>query len=146
MRVPLIVRPPGGRGHGPAVIDDLVEQIDLGATFRELAGAPALPGSAARSLLPAIERGEPCGREVIISENYGFAMFREDRYKLVVFEDELLPGQLFDLEEDPLEEHNQIAAPEAAPIIERLIERHARPFLATSPLRPHPGLIERLHG
>ena len=71
-------------------------------------------------------------------------MFREDRYKLVVFEDESLPGQLFDLEEDPLEEHNRINAPEAAPIVARMLEEHVRPFLATPPRRPHRGLIERL--
>jgi len=144
VRVPLIVRPPGGRSRGAGVIEDLVEQLDLAATLRELAGAPPVQGSEARSLLPAIERGVPCGRDVIISENYGFAMFREGRYKLVVFEDDSLPGQLFDLEEDPLEERNLIDAPAASPIVERMMEERVRPFLATSPQRPHPGLIERL--
>ena len=145
VRVPLIVRPPGGRAAGPEVIDDLVEQIDLAATFRELAGAPAVPESEARSLLPALERGEACGRDVIVSENYGFAMFREDRYKLVVYEDDSAAGQLFDLAEDPLEERNLIDAKAAAPVLERMMEQHVRPFLATSPARPHPGLVERLN-
>ena len=146
VRVPLIIRPPGGRSSGPEVIDDLVEQLDLGATLRDLAGAPALPDSEARSLLPAIERGESCGRDVIVSENYGFAMFREDRYKLVVFEDESLPGQLFDLEEDPLEERNLIDDPAASSVVERMVGERVRPFLSTSPRRPHPSLIERLAG
>ena len=65
---------------------------------------------------------------------------------VVVFEDESLPGQLFDLEQDPLEEHNLIDAPEASPVVERLVEQRVRPFLATSPRRPHPALVRRLGG
>jgi hypothetical protein len=71
-------------------------------------------------------------------------MFREDRYEFVVFEDESLPGQLFALEEDPKEERNLIDVPEPRTAAERMVEQHVRPFLKTSPLRPHPSLIARL--
>ena len=97
-----------------------------------------------RPLLPAIEGGTAHGRDLVRSENYGFAMFREDRYKLVVYEDDLLAGQLFDLEHDPNEERNLIADAEAAPVLERMLEQHVRPFLATPAQRPHESLITRL--
>lgn len=144
VRVPLIVRPPAGRREDSRVVDDLVEQLDLCATFRELAGAPPVADSESRSLLAAIEHGAPVGRSVIRSENYGFAMFRDPRHKLVVYEDELLPGQLFDLAEDPREESNLIDDPDAAPVLERLMEEQVRPFLATPARRPHEDLITRL--
>ena len=40
VRVPLIVRPPGDAHH--AVVDSLVEHLDVPATVREIAGAPEL--------------------------------------------------------------------------------------------------------
>ena len=41
-----------------------------------------------------------------ISENWGFAMFETERYKLVVDEDALTACQLFDLVDDPCEDDN----------------------------------------
>ena len=55
VRVPLIVRPPGGC---PArVVDALVEHLDVPATVREIAGAPDIPRQ--RGPLAA---AEPAGR------------------------------------------------------------------------------------
>ncbi len=137
VRVPLIVRPPGG---GPArVVDDLVEQIDVPATIRHIAGAPDIPLSDGRSLLGAVDgrRGTP--RAVSISENWGFAAFETERYKLVVDEDALAPCQLFDRRDDPDEDHNRVADPELSGVLEQLMEERVRPFLATAPLRNHPS-------
>ena len=53
VRVPLIVRPPGGC---PArVVDSLVEHLDVPATLREIAGAPDLPAQRG----PVPPRGRP---------------------------------------------------------------------------------------
>ena len=49
-----------------------------------------------------------------MSENWGFAAFETDRYKLVVDEDAVAPCQLFDLSEDPAEDHDLLPDPEAA--------------------------------
>jgi arylsulfatase A-like enzyme len=49
VRVPLIVRPPAGMSG--AVVDGIVEQIDVSATLRAIAGAGDVPGSEGRSLL-----------------------------------------------------------------------------------------------
>lgn len=142
VRVPLIVRPPGGRP--PSVVAGLVEHVDLSATLRAIAGAGDLDGSAGR-LLPGLS-GDPerSQRDVVVSENFGFAMWRTERYKLVVYEKDLQPVQLFDLHEDPEEEANVVGDPSYKAILDNLMEAHARPFLAIPPCRPGPDLVERL--
>src|SRR6202012_5574579 len=104
VRVPLIVRPPGG--CAPHVVDALVEHVDVPATVRAIAGAPDVPLSEGRSLLASVH--DPAAgpdRSVTVSENWGFAAFETARYKLVVDEDAVEPCQLFDLMEDAAEDH-----------------------------------------
>lgn len=142
VRIPLIVRPPGGvEGR---VITARIEQFDLSATINEICEARPVPGSEARSLLPAIrEAGEVPTRPASISENWGFSMFETDRHKLVVHEDDLTPVQLFDLAEDPLEDRDLIDDPAQRATIEGLMETHVRPFFKTPPLRPHRPAFSR---
>jgi arylsulfatase len=134
-RVPLIVRPPGGGNQ--RVVDALVEHLDVPATLRAIADAPEVPQSAGRSLLPYVEGLAPERRPVSISENWGFASFETERHKLVVDEDSMTPCQLFDLKEDPAEDHDRLCDPECAPVVDDIMESIVRPFLATSPARPH---------
>ncbi len=113
VRVPLIVRPPGG--CAPRVVDSLVEQLDVPATVREIAGAPDVAGSEGQSLLGAgAAVGAPPARDVAVSENWGFAVFETERHKLVVDEDAMAPCQLFDLAEDPAEDEDLLGDPLAA--------------------------------
>jgi arylsulfatase A-like enzyme len=56
-RVLLAVKPPRGRGSGPAVVDALVRLVDVGPTVLELSGLPALPEVDGVSLAPLL-RGE----------------------------------------------------------------------------------------
>jgi arylsulfatase len=137
VRVPLIIRPPGG--CAPRVVDALVEQLDVPATVREIAGAPGIPESEGRSLLACLRGAPPPERAVSVSENWGFACFETERHKLVVDEDALSPCQLFDLAEDPEEDHDLLAAPEAGAAVDELMELHVRPFFSTPPARPHPS-------
>jgi arylsulfatase A-like enzyme len=76
---------------------------------------------------------------VSVSENWGFAAFETGRYKLIVDEDARTPCQLFDKADDPLEDRNLIADPEAKATVEELMDTYVRPFLATPPVRPHPS-------
>ena len=85
VRVPLIVRPPGGRDA--RVVDDLVEHLDVPATVRSIASAGAIPGSEGRSLLGYVRGNDPDPRTFSVSENWGFASFETDRYKLIVDEE-----------------------------------------------------------
>lgn len=137
VRVPLVVRPPAG--CAPFVVDDLVEHLDVPATVRAIAGAPGLPDGAGRSLLGYLSGDPPERRAVSISENWGFAAFETDRYKLVVDEDARTACQLFDHGDDPHEDHDRLRDPECKDVVDGMMEAFVLPFLATEPARPHPS-------
>jgi choline-sulfatase len=139
IRVPLLVRPPGGTTA--RVVDDLVEHLDVPATVRAIAGAPALPGSDGRSLLGYVTGDDPAPRTVSVSENWGFAAFVTDRWKLVVDEDACEPCQLFDLDADAAEDETRLADPQCREAIDELMGTVVRPFLASPPARPHASLF-----
>jgi len=113
VRVPLVVWSPLLPGRGR--IDALVQSIDVAPALLELAGSEVPEWWETRSLLPAL-RGEPfAGRESVYCEQgrdvvFQFAdfmsMLRTDRYKFVHFLGENF-GQLFDLDDDPHEEHDR---------------------------------------
>jgi choline-sulfatase len=136
-RVPLIIRPP--RGTAPVVVDDLVEHVDVSATLRAIAGVPACPGGEGHSLLGYLGGDRPAPRDVSVSENWGFALFETDRYKLVVDEDTLAPCQLIDLAADEDEDVNLIAEGSSASVVDDLMAAYVRPFFRTPPARPHPS-------
>jgi choline-sulfatase len=140
VRVPLIIRPPGG--CSPRVVDALVEHLDVPATVRAIAGAPDVAHSEGRSLLATVHdaNAQP-SRQLTVSENWGFAAFETDRYKLVVDEDALTPCQLFDLTEDPAEDHSLLPDPATAAIVDEIMETHVRPFFRTAPARPIPSFF-----
>ncbi len=139
VRVPLVMRPPGGC---PAkVVDSLVEHFDVSATVREIAGSPAIIGSEGRSLLDYSGGELSTTRSVSVSENWGFASFETDDHKIVVDEDALSACQLFDLREDPNEDHDLLKDPGAKDVVEELMETYARPFFEAPPARPHPSLF-----
>lgn len=113
VRVPLVVWSPRhlpGRGECNA----LVQSIDIAPALFELAGCPVPDWWETESLGPAL-RGETfAGRSAVYSEQgrdvvFQFAdfvsMMRTERYKFVHFLGEAY-GQLFDLQEDPHEEHD----------------------------------------
>jgi choline-sulfatase len=142
VRVPLIVRPPGGR---PARVETApVQMMDLAATFRDIADANAIVGSAAYSLRDTVEGdAQPFRQDVIISENFGFAMFLQGPHKLVVYEDDIKPVQFFDLARDPGEDRNLIDDPAYASIIGEIMQTQVCPFFTVKPLRPHPDIVKR---
>ena len=81
----------------------------------------------------------PESRSVAISENWGFASFETDRYRLVVDEDRFMACQLFDLLADPADDHNVVANSDHAAALDELMTTLAKPFLAIAPQRPHPS-------
>ena len=78
----------------------LVSLHDVNATFRELAGAPALPGADSRSLVPVLRGESATVREAARSALEDWRMVWDGRVKLVRNGDNTL---LFDLQEDPHE-------------------------------------------
>jgi arylsulfatase A-like enzyme len=141
VRVPLLVRPPGGAGaRSGAAVDDLVEHVDVPATIRAAVGAGDVPNSEGRSLLghvvSDVARPEP--RALVVSENWGFAAFETYAYKLVVDEDALVPCQLFDRQNDPNEDENLVDDHDAISDLEDMMDTIVKPFFATPPLRTSP--------
>lgn len=143
IKVPLIIQPPGG-GSGRTV-PGLVEHLDLGATIRAIAGAPAKPGFAGNSLLPLMagDLAKP-SREAIISENFGLCAIRTTRHKLVVDGPMAKPVQFFNLKADPYEDNNLLDQDAAPPGLDEILELHARPFLATEQVQLGPGILDLL--
>jgi hypothetical protein len=75
---------------------------------------------------------------VAVSENWGFASFETNAYKLVLDEDALAPAQLFDRVNDPNEDENLITDPAVASVVGEMMDEIVKPFFATPPLRTSP--------
>jgi len=114
-RVPLIMRWPGTQGG--RVDDGLHYNLDLGPTLAELLGREPSPDWDGCSFAPAITQGRDCGREYLVISQCAHVCQRSvrmgpwlyvrtyhDGYHL--FPDEML----FDLEDDPHEQHNLAGA------------------------------------
>lgn len=106
IRVPLLVRPPGGvvgwedRGQ--------VDQMDVTATLLAIAGLDP-SGFGDRDLVPRVlGQAEAHPSKVVMYENLGTVGLRADRYKLSWDLESGLPVELYDLETDGTEEHNRV--------------------------------------
>jgi arylsulfatase A-like enzyme len=127
LRTPLVVRWPGVTSG--QVDEHLVQNIDLAATFLELAGAEVPPDLHGRSLVPLL-RGEAPGdwRESIYYHYYEFpgvhavprhVGVRTATHKLIHYY-ELDEWELFDLRKDPDELHSMIGHPAYADLRDEL--------------------------
>lgn len=104
VRVPLIVHAPSR--FEPRRVNDLVESIDLFATFCELGGAWPGEGQQGKSLLPLLEgRNGVLHREAVFSESSFSRMVRMGEHKLVYYPGRPY-GELYNLTDDPEEQRN----------------------------------------
>ena len=124
-RVPLIVRWPGQIATDQ-VIEDLVQWVDLSATFLDSAGCAPGDGVQGESLLPLL-RDHEWKRDWALCEyrDSGFTtdpkimttMLRHDQWKLIIWHgspatDGARNGELYDLSNDPGELFNLFHDPE----------------------------------
>lgn len=133
VRVPLIFSCPGRLASGKQV-SAITEYTDIAPTIAELCGID-FPDTHGRSLLPAMA---DCGREFeerkfvrceYYNSNRGRSdtmptyanMYRTKRYKLVVYHN-IAWGQLYDMENDPREEHNLWGDPAYADLRFQLVK------------------------
>ena len=123
-RVPLVLAGPGVETVGES--DPLVELIDLGPTFLELAGLDPLPGASGQSLSALLRGGGPL-HDVVFSEHGQRVMVRTHEWKLVVYLGQPY-GELYDLRTDPDELHNLYDSPEASDARGGLYERMGQWF------------------
>lgn len=122
VRVPLFVRWPGrvkaGRSKAP------VQMMDVYPTMVEAVGGELSPGRFARSLLPVTTGQKARVRPIAVSE-IGTTpplriMARDDRFKYWADEER---EYLFDLENDPLEQHDLAASAEHHETLNRMREK-----------------------
>ena len=132
VRVPLILSWPGRFQAGlrsPA----LVELTDLAPTFLDAAGIEAPHWIQGRSLLPLLTGAAPSEhhRDFVRSEYYDAVdmpdnthatMYRDDRYKLVVYHGHDL-GELYDMQVDPDEHDNLWDVPDRQALKNELLLR-----------------------
>lgn len=129
--VPLIIRDPHRLRSAGRTVDAFTESVDLMPTALEWLGAEMPDGLDGRSLLPWLEDGASCWRDMIIGEmdlgnpveptvyqrslglgldDANAAILRERRFKYVHFNGGV-PPLLFDLQADPGEHRNLAADP-----------------------------------
>ena len=129
MRTPLIMRLPDGftrRGD----ITEMVQNIDYGPTFLDLAGVEIPSDMHGASLLPLLKGEHPKDwrkalyyhfyenpAEHMVKRHYGV---RTDRYKLIHFYNDIDTWELYDLQSDPHEMHNLYGQKEYEAVVDEL--------------------------
>lgn len=129
MHTPLIMHLPKGL-NAKGDIAEMVQNIDYGPTFLELAGVKVPEDMHGVSLLPLLKGEHPTDwrkalyyhfyeypAEHMVKRHYGV---RTDRYKLIHFYNDIDQWELYDLEKDPNELHNLYGEAAYEPIVNDL--------------------------
>ncbi|OPZ01171.1 MAG: Choline-sulfatase [candidate division BRC1 bacterium ADurb.BinA364] len=136
VRVPLMVRAPGGAGCDRL---EFAEQVDVVPTVCDMLGID-IPGSVqGRSLRPLMNEGAAPEqwRDAVFSQIAAHGpidtmMVRTERWKLVEYDGQ--PGELFDMRNDPQEFYNRIGEAGHAATVRELSDR-IRAWQADAPPR-----------
>tara|TARA_A100001037_G_scaffold235156_1_gene213982 strand:- start:956 stop:2332 length:1377 start_codon:yes stop_codon:yes gene_type:complete len=127
-RVPLVFAGPGVSELG--VQDSLVELIDLGPTFLELAGLDPLEGASGQTLTGLLGGDSVEIHDTVYSEHGPRIMARSCEWKLVFYPGETY-GELYNLKEDPDELYNLYDDPAYQSHRLEMIERLAHWYTST---------------
>src|SRR5690606_5566269 len=130
IRVPFIWSDPAQ--SGAARTQALGSSIDIARTVLARAGLAGFNGMQGRTLLPIMHGAQDDRRAIVVEDDNQRAYLGFDqpvRARTLVTQDHRLTiyrgaewGELYDLEADPLEEHNLWSAPTAAAIKAELLE------------------------
>ncbi len=130
-RTPLLVRLPGGKKGDVA---QLVQNIDYGPTFLELAGVEVPEEMHGESFLPLLKGEKTEWRDALyyhfyeypaehaVKRHYGV---RDNRYKLIHFYNDIDSWELYDLKNDPNELNNLYGQPGTERITKRMMKKLA---------------------
>lgn len=142
-RVPLIISAPG-RGLQGATTDALVELVDIYPTVCEMAGIDVPASREGTSLVPLLGEPRRPWKTAAFSQFprgwffrfMGRAM-RTDRYRYIEWRDQLdgalAAVELYDHENDPLEDENIAGQPGNEGLVKRLSEQLARGWRSAKP-------------
>ena len=131
MRTPLVMHLPKGY-EAKGDIDYMVQNIDYGPTFLDMAGAEIPADMHGVSLFPLLKGEKPADwrptlyyhfyeypAEHMVKRHYGV---RDSRYKLIHFYNDIDRWELYDLRSDPTEMHNLYGQPGMEEVTARLME------------------------
>ena len=109
-RVPMLWHVPGIAQAGSEVTE-LVENIDVAATFVSLAGVPAMPTQHGQDLTPLLRGERTTLRDIAVTEHPLSKSVRWGPWRLVHYQPEMFPdepdvGELYHIERDPDETQN----------------------------------------
>ena len=152
IRIPLLVRYPARIPAGSRR-NQMVLTLDFAPTFLEIAGAPVPAGLHGKSLVPLMRDGGVAWRDAVLIEHFsenvfprtrqmGYRALRTEGWKYIHYVDLPDSDELYDLNRDPFEMRNLIAAPGAAAELARCVMRssgHRRPEVACHPCSPAPS-------
>lgn len=123
--VPLIIRVPGKK---PAVVDSLVELIDLYPTVASLCGLDVPARLQGEDISPVFDDPQHQVRDTafcVAPSRKGF-LLREDKWAYIQYEEDASKGiELFDMEADPQQYTNLAGEPEYASVVEGFREQLA---------------------
>jgi N-acetylglucosamine-6-sulfatase len=130
IRIPLLIRYPP-RVKGGVVAAEMVLTIDLAPTMLQLAAVEPRPGMDGRSLAPIFSGTAGAWRESFLVEYYtdtvfpriltmGYSAVRTKTAKYIEYRELTGMNELYNLESDPYEEHNLIAGPAPATLLQTM--------------------------
>jgi len=114
VKVPLLIRWPGGDGRG-IVSEQMVSNVDLAPTLCRAAGCRPTSGMHGRDL-----RSDRSGHEYVFAESGQQQVMIRSRTRKLLLYGGTRPGLLFDLEKDPLEMRNLCDDPQYRTDVERM--------------------------
>jgi arylsulfatase A-like enzyme len=128
MRVPMLAYGPG-MIQGGIVIEELIQNIDVGPTILDLAGEKVPSHMDGRSFKGLLEGKKIAWRDEVYYEYYWERSFphtptvhgvRTDRYKYIHYHGVWDIDELYDLQTDPDEKRNLINEPEYKELVKEL--------------------------
>jgi N-acetylglucosamine-6-sulfatase len=131
MRVPFLAWCPGMIKPG-SVIEELIQNIDIGPTILDVAGLETPARMDGKSFLPILQGKKIPWRDAAFYEYYWERNFpqtptthgvRTDRYKYIHYHGIWDIDELYDLKEDPTEMNNLVDSPEHQKLIKQLNNR-----------------------
>ena len=128
LRVPLLVRYPRLVTAG-SVREQMVLNIDLAPTLLKLAEVEPLIPIHGQSFVPLLQNADAPWRQAFLAEYFlekvsprerPWKAIRTEKWKYIEYTEEGIPAELYDLQNDPQEEHNLIDYPEAKTHVDAL--------------------------